>query len=209
MSSAVIWSKSKPDVEFQYGGRLGEFDGMSSHSHLPHCRVLPPGEFNVMIPELRVILQGVASLPPGEFNGMSSQSHVSHCRVLPLGEFTVMIPEPHVTLQGAVRHLAKSMLWSCHIAECKNSICQLKIVFRHILFIFVFNAIWALTRGGFRIVSDTLVWRWIIVTLICVIDHWRSSKLVLFESLGVVSLFGIYRSVCLSPKCKKRNVLKN
>jgi len=30
MSTAVIWSKSKPDVEFQYGGRLGEFNGMSS-----------------------------------------------------------------------------------------------------------------------------------------------------------------------------------
>jgi len=25
MSTAVIWSKSKPDVEFQYDGRLGEF----------------------------------------------------------------------------------------------------------------------------------------------------------------------------------------
>jgi len=43
MSAAVIWSKSKPDVEFKYGGRLGEFNGMSSQSHLPHCRVLPPG----------------------------------------------------------------------------------------------------------------------------------------------------------------------
>jgi len=73
----VIWSKSKPDVELQYGGRFGEFHGMSSQSH---CRVLPPGEFN----------------------GMSSQSHVSHCRVLPLGEFIVMIPEPHAILQGAV-----------------------------------------------------------------------------------------------------------
>jgi len=30
MSTAVMWSKSKPDVEFQYGGRLGEFNGMSS-----------------------------------------------------------------------------------------------------------------------------------------------------------------------------------
>ena len=28
MSTAVIWSKSKPDVEFQYGGRLGEFHGI-------------------------------------------------------------------------------------------------------------------------------------------------------------------------------------
>jgi len=61
MSTTVIWPKSKPEVEFQYGGRLGEFIGMSSQSHLPHCRVLPPGEFNVMIPELRVTLQGAAT----------------------------------------------------------------------------------------------------------------------------------------------------
>jgi len=34
----------------------------------------------------------------------------------------------------------------------------LKMVFRNILFIFVFlNAVWALTSGGFRIVSVTLV----------------------------------------------------
>jgi len=79
MSTAVMWSKSKPDVEFQYGGRLGEFDGMSSQSHLPHCRVLPTGEFNVMIPELRVTLQGAAT---GQI-----QWHV--------------IPEPCITLQGA------------------------------------------------------------------------------------------------------------
>jgi len=99
MSSAVIRSKSKPDVELQYGGRLGEF------------------------------------------NGMSSQSHVSHCRVLPLGEFTVMIPEPHATLQGVIISSA-----------------ILKIVFRHISFYFCFlNAVWALTSGGFRIVSDLLV----------------------------------------------------
>jgi len=51
MSTAVMWSKSKPDVEFQYGGRLGEFNSMSSQNHLPHCRVLPLGEFTVTIPE--------------------------------------------------------------------------------------------------------------------------------------------------------------
>jgi len=61
MSTAVMWSKSKPDVEFQYGGRLGEFNGMSSQSHLPQCRVLPPGEFSVMILELHVTLQGAAT----------------------------------------------------------------------------------------------------------------------------------------------------
>jgi len=41
MPTAVIWSKSKPEVEFQYGGRLGEF--------------------NVMLPELRVTLQDAAT----------------------------------------------------------------------------------------------------------------------------------------------------
>ena len=61
MSTAVIWSNSKPDVEFQYGGRLGEFHGMPYQSHLPHCRMLPPGEFNVMIPEVRVTLQGAVT----------------------------------------------------------------------------------------------------------------------------------------------------
>jgi len=61
MLTTVIWSKSKPDVEFQYGGRLGEFHGISSQSHLPGCRVLPSDEFNVMIPELRVTLQGAAT----------------------------------------------------------------------------------------------------------------------------------------------------
>jgi len=29
MPTAVMWSKLKPDVKFQYGGRLGEFNGMS------------------------------------------------------------------------------------------------------------------------------------------------------------------------------------
>ena len=72
MSTAVMWSNSKPDVEFQYGGRLGEFNGMSSQCHLP------PGEFNVMIPKLRVALQGAAT---GRI-----QWHV--------------IPEPHITLKG-------------------------------------------------------------------------------------------------------------
>ena len=60
----------------------------------------------------------------GELNGMLSQSHVSHCMVLPLGEFTVTIPEPHATLQGV---------------RIPSAI--LKIVFRHILLIFVFNAV--------------------------------------------------------------------
>jgi len=59
MSTAVMWSKSKPDVEFQYGGRFDEFNSMSSQSHLLHCRVLPLGEFTVTIPEPHATVQGV------------------------------------------------------------------------------------------------------------------------------------------------------
>ena len=51
-----VW-KWKPDVEFQYGGRLGEFNGMSSQSHVSHCRVLPLGEFTVTIAEPHATLQ--------------------------------------------------------------------------------------------------------------------------------------------------------
>ena len=58
LSTAVIWPKQKPEVEFQYGVRLGEFNGLSSQSHLPHCRVLLLGEFTVMIPEPHTTLQG-------------------------------------------------------------------------------------------------------------------------------------------------------
>jgi len=57
MSTAVIWSKLKPEVELQYGRRLGEYSGMSSKSHLPHCRVLPLDEFIIMIPEPHATLQ--------------------------------------------------------------------------------------------------------------------------------------------------------
>ena len=34
MSTSVMWSKTKPDVEFQYGGCLSKFNGMSSQSHI-------------------------------------------------------------------------------------------------------------------------------------------------------------------------------
>ena len=56
-----------------------------------------------------------------------------------LVNFAVMIPEPHATLQGVII--------LCAI---------LKIVFRQFNFL-SFNAVWALTSGGFRIVSDRLL----------------------------------------------------
>jgi len=63
MSTVVMCGKWKwkPGVEFQYGGRLGEFNGMSSHSHVSHCRVLPLGEFTVTISEPHATLQGAVT----------------------------------------------------------------------------------------------------------------------------------------------------
>jgi len=143
MLTAVIWLKSKPDVEFQYGGHLGEFSGMSSQSHLPHCRVMWLGEFSVMIPELRVTLHGAAT---GQI-----QWHV--------------IPEPHITLQGVATwwihchdsratchiagcsHLAKSVLWSCYITLYKNFICYVENrflrYFMFLVFLMQFGLWWA------------------------------------------------------------------
>jgi len=86
-----------------------------------------------------------------------------------------VIPEPRITLQGAptrwihchdsratcymagCSHLAKSMSWSCHLAGCNNSVHHIENRLSPYFIFFVFNGVWALTSGGFRIVSDTLV----------------------------------------------------
>ena len=76
ISTAVMWSKSKPDVEFQKSDVWA--NSVACHPratcHTAVCCHLT--------------------------NSMSwFQSYVSHCRMLPLGEFTVAIPEPHTTLE--------------------------------------------------------------------------------------------------------------
>jgi len=127
-------------VEFHYGGPFGRIPWH-------------------VIPEPPAALQGAAT--------RRIQRHV--------------IPEPRITLQGAATwwiychdsratchiagcsHQAKSMSWSCHITACNNiSSAILKIVFRHILFIycdFFKIPVWALTSGGFRIVADTCLFQ--------------------------------------------------
>jgi len=67
MSTAVIWSKSKPDVRPPYWNffpiwrTFGDFNGMSSQSHVSHCRVLPLDEFTVVIPKPYATLQGAVT----------------------------------------------------------------------------------------------------------------------------------------------------
>jgi len=110
MSTVMMWSKSKPHVEFIYIMADVLANSMACH---PRATYHIAGWCHLVI------------------------------------EFTVTIPEPHVTLQGA---------------RIPSAI--LKIVFRHILFFFVFDAVYALTSGGFRIVTDTLViWSKYLITL--------------------------------------------
>jgi len=88
-----VW-KWKPDVEFQYCGRLGEF--------------------NDVIPEPRITLQGAATW-------------WIHCHD----------SRATCNIAGCSR-LTKSMSWSCHIAGCKNFIRHIENCFCHILFIYCF-----------------------------------------------------------------------
>jgi len=152
MSTAVIWSKSKPDVELQYGGCLGEFNGMSSQNHLPHYRVLPPGEFNVIIPELCVTLHGAAT--------EQIQWHVilePHIILQVAATWWIHCHDSRATLQGAVTWRIQ-----CHDHATLQGVripsAILKIVLCRIL-VFFKNEVWALMSGGFRIVSDRLVWK--------------------------------------------------
>ena len=73
-------------------------------------QMLPPGEFNVMIPELRVTLQGAATWWIHCHNSRTT-CHIAGCS-----------------------HLAKSMSRSCHIAGCKNSIRHIENRFSPYLF---------------------------------------------------------------------------
>jgi len=83
-----------------------------------------------------------------------------------------VIPEPHITLQGAATWWIHCKRFQSHMPHCRvqlpdeinvmimphcYSIRHIENRFSPYFIIFVFNAGYALTSGGFRIVSDTLV----------------------------------------------------
>jgi len=103
------------------------------HSHLPHCRVLPPAEFNVMIPELRVTLQGAAAW---RIQGHFIPEPRFTLQARPTATWWIHCHDSRATCQIAgCSHLAKSMWWSCHIAGCKNSIRHIENWFFAIFFV--------------------------------------------------------------------------
>ena len=128
MLTAGIWSKSKLDVEFQYGGRMTCHPRATCHiagcCHLANsmswsramCHIEDAATERIqrhVIPEPRITLQGAATW-------------WIHCHV---PRFT----EPHATLQGAVtwrnQWHDRATLQGVRIPSA-----ILKIVFRHILF---------------------------------------------------------------------------
>ena len=97
-STAVMWSKSKPDVEFQYGGRWA--NSMACH------------------PRATCHIAGCCHL----VNLFHSHEARATCYI------------------AGCSHLAKSLSWSCDRVKLQNvriSSALLKIVFRHILFLFL------------------------------------------------------------------------
>jgi len=102
------------------GAATGEFNGMSSQSHVSHCRVLPLGEFNVMIPEPHATLQGEVTW-----------RHQRHDRA---------------TLQGVIIPSAILKIVFCHIFVFFNEFWALSNGFRIVSDTLVINYTPAQTR---------------------------------------------------------------
>jgi len=153
MSTAVIWSKSKSEVEFQYGGRLGEFNGISSQSHVVRCRVglLQLGEFTVMIPEPHATLQGVIS-PPGILKIVVCHILFYFCffNGLQQVEEDVGLSVGAAWIAGQDRSMWRTLRPSA--GQAQQWVSEWTV--------------WALTSGGFRIVSNTLVFSTMISSLL-------------------------------------------
>ena len=107
------------------------------------------------MPKPPATLQGAATWRI-QCHDPKATSHIAGC----CNRANSMACYPRATYHIAgCSHLAKSMSWSCHIAGCKNSISHIENRFspHFIFFVCFLIAFWALTSGGFRIVSDTLV----------------------------------------------------
>jgi len=108
MSTAVMWSKSEPDVEFQYGGRLSEFHACHPRDPQPPSTLQGAATGRIqrhVIPQPHITLQGAATW------WIHCHDSRATCHIV------------------GSSHLAKSMSWSCHIAGCNNSICHIKYRF--------------------------------------------------------------------------------
>ena len=92
-----VW-KWKPDAEFQYGGRLGQFDGMSSQSHVSNAR-------------------GVARNRDSEPISLSMLKNVQKS-LIPQWSRKWKLPGIHVRIRITIK--SKSLLWGSRLVH----VCQ-------------------------------------------------------------------------------------
>ena len=121
--------------KFQYGGRLGEFYGMSSKSHVSHCMVLPLGEFSLTIPEPHCCFYVHVTFIVLCCIVLALAIHSAYF-IKRFSLLTAMMSNKllgHATLQGAV-----SWRDQCHDRAALQGVripsAILKIVFRYIVF---------------------------------------------------------------------------
>jgi len=61
MFGQIQWQVIPEPPATSQDAATGKFSGMSSQSHVLHCRVLPLGEFTVAVPEPHATLQGAVT----------------------------------------------------------------------------------------------------------------------------------------------------
>ena len=128
---------------------------METRCRIPIWRTFGRIQWHV-IPEPPATLQGAAT---GRMvNGQVILKRRGRLQGTPTATWWIHCHDPRATLQGAVT-------WrnQCHdratLQGVRIQYAILKIVFTIFYFFFCFlNAVWALSSGGFCIVSDTLYW---------------------------------------------------
>ena len=127
------------------------------------------------------------------------------CRVLPPSEFSVMIPELRVTLQGAATgrihchdsiatcHIAGAVTWRNQCHDCTTLQEFYPPYWKSFFAIFYFFVLSA--RGGFRVVSDTLVYiKYVYLSVFCI--TWLACYRALARKCGALLDDDVHLFVC-------------
>jgi len=151
MPTAGVWSKSKPEVEFQYSGRLVFETGNSYISAVDWAITT---KFGVLI-DTDLLKTATSANPKPEVKLRRSGRHLDN-------QFNIIISAEDGPLWTKFGSLMHNSAADCQISlnfAWWGSFLQNTHVPQNLFFCFP-NAVWALASGGFGIVSETLVWRW-------------------------------------------------
>ena len=88
-----------------------EFNGMSSQSQVSHCRVLPLGEFTVMIPEPHATLHGVR-IPSAILKVVIRHCFLNAVWALTSGGFRI-VPDALVIITIVIKPIPRRTIARC------------------------------------------------------------------------------------------------